>query len=188
LRSIPAARVTGLSPAERAALAVARALEEMRKHAGGGLLVLDEPTAFLPPGEVERLFGLVRNLTSAGASVLFVSHNLGEAREITDRITVLRDGRTLVTLPTWEAGERELEELVAGRRPAPPPPRSSASGCEPVLASVHELVGDVVRGLSLEVRRSEIVGLTGSGFEDVLYLLFGARRAAGSRSTAPRTT
>ena len=88
-------------PVERALLAIVRAIEEIRSgDRGHGVLVLDEPTVFLPREGVERLFALVRDAAAAGTSILFVSHDLDEVREITDRVTVLRDGALVGTVVT----------------------------------------------------------------------------------------
>src|SRR5262249_24862218 len=94
----PGTLVSRLSPVQRALLASARAVEEMgggqRAIQGrGGLLILVEPTPFLPRRDVEQLFALVKSIVAAGNSVIFVSHDVDEVVEITDRATVLRDGR-----------------------------------------------------------------------------------------------
>ncbi len=93
----PLAPLSDLTPVARAQVAIVRAFDELRRdkarrHARG-LLVLDEPTPFLPAHDVEALFRLVREIVADGASVIFVSHDIDEVLEITDRATVLRDGR-----------------------------------------------------------------------------------------------
>ena len=99
MRLDPRALVGDLKPVERALLAIVRAIEEIRAVGRGqGLLVLDEPTVFLPREGIERLFALVREAAAAGAAILFVSHDLDEVREITDRVTVLRDGALVGTV------------------------------------------------------------------------------------------
>ena len=79
------------------------------------MLVLDEPTVFLPREGIERLFSLVRDAAAAGASILFVSHDLDEVREITDRVTVLRDGSLVGTVVTAETSETQFVEMIIGR-------------------------------------------------------------------------
>jgi ribose transport system ATP-binding protein len=171
----PRMRVARLRPLDRALLAIVRAVEGMP---GGepGLLVLDEPTAFLPEPERKQLFRLVRQVADAGSGVLFVSHDLAEARRLTDRVTVLRDGRGVGTVATSSVSPEELVAMIVGGRLGaaqerrPPPRRREA-------VSVSGLSGAVVRELSLDLHRGEILGLTGlsgSGFEEVPYLLFGA--------------
>ena len=79
------------------------------------MLVLDEPTVFLPQPETRRLFALARGLADAGASVLFVSHDLDEVRQLSDRVTVLRDGRVVVSTATAGLERETLAELMTGR-------------------------------------------------------------------------
>jgi ribose transport system ATP-binding protein len=174
----PRRPVARLRPVACALLAIVRAAEEL---GGKGVLVLDEPTVFLPEPETRRLFGLARELADAGASVLFVSHDLEEVLELTDRVTVLRDGRVVAT---GAAGlERDaLAELMTGRRPQAAIVRRRRAGR--VAVSVTDLTGEVVRDLSFEVHEREVVGFTGlvgSGFEEVPYLLFGARPSYAGR-------
>ena len=174
----PRAKVGDLSPVARALLAIVRAVESMEPVAdGGGLLILDEPTVFLPKTGTDQLFDLIREIVATGSSVLFVSHDLDEVRQITNRITVLRDGHVVDTVVTSEVSEARLVEMIIGRK------------LEALVSEHHDLTGkqvDIrlqgleggsVRGLSLESHRGEVLGLTGlvgSGFEDVPYLLFGA--------------
>ena len=114
--------VADLKPVERALLAIVRAIEEIRSVGRGhGVLVLDEPTVFLPREGIERLFSLVRDAAAAGASILFVSHDLDEVREITDRVTVLRDGALVGTVVTAETSETQFVEMIIGRRLAAMP-------------------------------------------------------------------
>ena len=93
----PGERVDRLSPVDRALVAIVRAFEEIREECAmsgePGLVLLDEPTPFLPREGVERLFEMIRAIARTGSSVIFVSHNIEEVMTITDRITVLRDGR-----------------------------------------------------------------------------------------------
>ena len=188
LRLDPAAPVAALKPVERALLAIVRALEEMRLVGDGqGVLVLDEPTVFLPREGVERLFALVRGAAADGASVIFVSHDLDEVRQITDRVTVLRDGRVVGTVVTAETSETRFVELIIGRRLAAlaAAEHVDRSGRR-VGVSIDGLSGEVVSDLSLDVHEAEIVGLTGllgSGFEEVASLLYGARPARSGRLT-----
>jgi ribose transport system ATP-binding protein len=174
----PASPVAELTQVERATLAIVRALANSgRGHRAISrtLLVLDEPTVFLPRTGVEQLFALVRSIVARGASVLFVSHDLAQIQEITDRVTVLRDGRLQGTVATGEATELDLIEMIVGRRFVPvvvahPP----ASGEAYVSVSVE---AQNIAPLELSVHRGEIIGLTGligSGFDRVLQLIFGA--------------
>ena len=96
-------------------MAVVRAVEGRTVEHPLRFLVLDEPTVFLPAKEVGMLFSLMRRVAAEGAGVLFVTHDMGEVLEITDRVTVLRDGRLQGTLETQQASEQKLVELILGR-------------------------------------------------------------------------
>jgi ribose transport system ATP-binding protein len=174
------ARVEELSPLERALLAIARAARETP-----AVLVLDEPTGFLPRAERERLHDLVRRVARAGSGVLLVSHELAEVRKLAGRVTVLRDGRAVATVDASVVDDRELAALVSG---AAQPNRPVSARGSPIggVFSVAGLCGRILRDVSLELRRGEVVGLTGlasSGFDELPYLLFGARRAHAGRLT-----
>ena len=184
LRLNPAARVADLSPIDRALLGIVRAVEEMRAgrppQAGRGLLVLDEPTAFLPRQGTDQLFALVREIVAGGDSVLFVSHNLDEVLRITDRVTVLRDGRVVGVATTAGATEAQLVELIIGRTLGPAAAHQGfAQAAQPAIA-IDGLRGGALRDVQISVGRGEVLGiagLLGSGLEDLPYLLFGARPA-----------
>ena len=191
----PASRVADLAPVQRALLAIVRAVGEMRQESGtgNGLLVLDEPTPFLPRRDVDQLFRLVRTVIAGGASVIFVSHDVDEVMEITDKATVLRDGRVAATLETKTASKTDFIEAIVGRRlgtsPPPVPPLARGSS----HAMVHDLSGGSVQGFSLDIAAGEVVGLTGligSGYDEIPYLLYGAKQAdrgsldIGGRGTA----
>ncbi|SEQ25490.1 monosaccharide ABC transporter ATP-binding protein, CUT2 family [Faunimonas pinastri] len=186
----PAAPVSDLSPVQRALLAIVRATGEIRADGkgedaagpaqGNGLLILDEPTPFLPRRDVDQLFRVVRAVVAEGASVIFVSHDVDEVMEITDRATILRDGKVAGALVTKEATRQDFIDAIIGRRIAFAERPATPESREPVTASVRDLSGGTVADFSLEVRRGEVVGLTGligSGYDEVSYLLFGARRA-----------
>jgi ribose transport system ATP-binding protein len=186
LRIDPTAIVAGLKPVERALLAIVRAIEEIRGvGTDRGVLVLDEPTVFLPREGIEVLFSLVRDAAAAGASVLFVSHDLDEVREITDRVTVLRDGALVGTVGTRETSESTFVEMIIGRQLAKLGDVEHADLTERrVGVSVEGLSGSIVKDVSFQMHDGEIVGLTGligSGFEEVAYLLYGARSARAGR-------
>ena len=191
----PNVAVERLDPIDRARLAIVRAVERVAperpdrtRAAARGLLVLDEPTAFLPYGEAEHLFQLMRQIAASGASVIFVSHDIDEVRSITDRVSVLRDGRNAGTGSTADLDEPQLIEMIIGRRLEALPARErveSKPGRKPVL-SVEGLHGRYVADFALEVGASEIVGLTGvvgSGFDEVPALLFGAKQARSGAIT-----
>ncbi len=184
----PRAKVSELSPTDRALLAIVRAVEEIRASTADtgsdyGLLVLDEPTVFLPASQRDELFAIVREIAATRAAILFVSHDLDEILEITDRVTVLRDGKVRGTVDTARASDEVLVEMIIGRRL-----QARSIKREPTVAgkaiSITGLTGRYARDVSLTVHAGEVVGLTGlpgSGFEEIPYYVFGVRAAAEGR-------
>jgi ribose transport system ATP-binding protein len=146
------------------------------------VLILDEPTAALTAPEIERLFAEIAKLKAAGTAILYISHRMEEIQRISDRISVLRDGRMIATKPAADLSLDEIVRLMVGRelgeairREAKPP--------GPVALRVEGLRrGEAVRGVSFEARRGEILGfagLMGSGRTETMRALFGADRADG---------
>ena len=119
LRLDPLSPTSRLTPVERAQLAIVRAFNQLRRSRAAerarGLLVLDEPTPFLPAHDVEALFKLIREIVADGASVIFVSHDIDEVLEITDRATVLRDGRVAGVFETAAMTKADVIRLIVGR-------------------------------------------------------------------------
>jgi general nucleoside transport system ATP-binding protein len=153
------------------------------------ILILDEPTAVLTPQEASDLFEILRTLQREGISIVFITHKLKEILAIADRITVLRRGKTIETVPREGATEQSLARAMVGRevllRVDKPPARTGE-----VLLSVQDLhVRDdrgieKVRGISLEVRAGEIVGIAGvdgNGQTELIEALTGLRRAESGR-------
>lgn len=181
----PRSLVSDLRPVDRALLAIVRALESPADTSGDGgrLVVLDEPTVFLPNSEVQRLFALVRHVAASGSSVLFVSHDLDEVREITNRVTVLRNGSSALTGVTSELTRDHLVEAIVGSHLNV---GASYRAREPITSAavlrVDELVAPAVRGVSLQGSAGEVIGLTGllgSGYEDLLRAIAGATELRG---------
>jgi ribose transport system ATP-binding protein len=180
----PDARVADIAPVERALLAIVRAITEMNEAggAGAGLLVLDEPTPFLPKRDIDRLFQLVRAVIAKSASVIFVSHEVDEVMEITDRATVLRDGKVAATIETGAATKADFIEAIVGRKLAAVTPPMASAVRGPSHAVVHNLSGGTIEGFSLDLAAGEVVGVTGligSGYDEIPYLIYGAREARG---------
>ena len=148
------------------------------------LLVLDEPSAVLDQQEVENLFRVIRDLTAEGVAVIYISHRLEEIRQIGDRITVLKDGRTVGTgLAVADTPTAELIKLMTGRSIEyvfPPRPETARDRGEPVL-EVRDLgLAGVFTGVDLTVHAGEIVGLAGlvgAGRSEIVETMYGARRA-----------
>jgi len=130
------------------------------------LLILDEPTAVLTPQEKDKLFAVLRTLREGGHAVLLVTHKLGEIMEIADRVTVMRDGRTIETLAVAETSEAELARKMVGRDVALRSEKPAQSAGAPTLhienLRVRDDIGhEKVRGVSLQVRAGEILGIAG---------------------------
>jgi ribose transport system ATP-binding protein len=167
------APVSSLQPSQRTAIAIARALVGWEQ--GATLLILDEPTATLPGAEVERLFQVIHRLRGRGVSILYVSHHLDEVFELADRVTILRDGKRVATMPVAELDHSGLVELIVGHR------IDASSASEPTgrgtpLLTVRGLRGGSVESVDLDLVPGEIVGvagITGSGREHVLGLIAG---------------
>jgi ribose transport system ATP-binding protein len=142
------------------------------------ILVLDEPTAALAEHEVELLFKLVRRLQELGVGILYISHRLREVFQLSDRITVIKDGGVVKTLTTKETDSRELVRLMVGRElDAYFPERGKPEDLGDVRLSVKGLSTALLRDVSFDVRAGEIVGLAGlvgSGRTEVARAIFGA--------------
>ena len=156
----PRAVVGELSAGQRQRVEIVKAL-----YRGAEILLLDEPTALLAPPEVVKLFETVRAMAAAGKSVVFVSHKLAEVVDISDRITVMRDGRVTGTVARGEADVRRLAELMVGREIDLVPRRASSPAGE-VLLSLRDvsLVRDgaaLLDSVTLDVAAGEIVGVAG---------------------------
>ena len=147
------------------------------------ILVLDEPTAALADHEVELLFKLVRRLQERGIGMLYISHRLREVFTLADRITVLKDGALVKTLPTSETDSRGLVNLMVGRElDGYFPPRGDAADLGEVRLAVKNVSTPLLRDVSLQVRAGEIVGLAGlqgSGRTELARAIFGADPLAG---------
>ncbi|MCB1488447.1 MAG: sugar ABC transporter ATP-binding protein [Bauldia sp.] len=176
----PDTLVRNVPPAERALIGFMRAIQEM-DHERGEVLILDEPTAFLPAPSVRKIFAAIRNVARRGSAVVFVSHRLDEILDIADRTSILRDGRLIDTVVTKETSERELIALMLGREIDSLYPKRSVARGRPALA-VENLSGPISRGVSFAAHEGEIIGLTGllgMGHDEIPYLLFGATKAGG---------
>src|SRR3954454_7783510 len=142
------------------------------------ILVLDEPTAALADNEVELLFTLVRRLQQLSVGVLYISHRLREVFQLSDRITVIKDGGVVKTLNTSECDQRTLVNLMVGRElDGYFPPRGASEDSGAVRLAVKDLKTPLLRDVNFEVRAGEIVGLAGlqgSGRTEIARAIFGA--------------
>ncbi len=160
-----------LSPAENQLVSIARALAQGECR----LLILDEPTASLALGDVERLFNVIRRLKESGIAVLYISHFLEEVARISDRYTVIRDGRTVDTGQMSEIAIDDLVERMSGRRLESARGRTARTPGK-IKLTVEDLAGTKLpTRASLELRAGEVVGiagLVGSGRTELLRAIF----------------
>ena len=163
------------TPVERTVVAIASALQGW--HGGGGLLVLDEPTAVLPHDEVERLFAVVQEVRKAGTAVLYVSHRMDEIFEIADRVTILRGGRKVDTKDIATLDPRALAGLMVGEDVDPDYRAPVAAKLEaPIVLETRDVAGKWLRGVDLTVHEGEILGiagLAGAGVLELPYVITG---------------
>ncbi|MFJ8833805.1 sugar ABC transporter ATP-binding protein [Micromonospora aurantiaca] len=174
----PGRLVRHLPAAGKQIVSMARALSHEAR-----LIIMDEPSAVLAHDEVANLFRIIRELTAQGIAVIYISHRLEEIREIGDRVTVLKDGRTTAaSLPARETPTRDLVARMTGRTIEyvfPQRPADHGGGAELLRVDGLTRPGEFV-DVSLGVRAGEIVGiagLVGSGRSELLETIFGARRA-----------
>ncbi|MGI8469053.1 MAG: xylose ABC transporter ATP-binding protein [Pyrinomonadaceae bacterium] len=163
---------------------IAKALSQKAK-----ILVLDEPTAALTESEVETLFGILRELKSRGVGMIYISHKLGEVFQMSDRITVLRDGRTVGTSDTKDLSVEKVIAQMVGREVGNIFPTSKHEFGETALevknisAFEKETDKKLVDNVSFAVRRGEVLGISGlmgAGRSDLLMTIFGAHEGKSS--------
>jgi ABC-type sugar transport system ATPase subunit len=178
-------RMFELSPGDAMLVSIARAFVEEEWEQGGQgerLYVMDEPTALLARGETELLFEVIRRLRSQGCAILYVSHRMEEVFEISDRLTVMRDGKVIATSGTSETTPGSVIRQMTGRSlDSVYPSRARERGKEPLLELI-DLTSDGISGVNLSVRAGEIVGvagLAGSGRSELLRAVAGADRVHG---------
>ena len=172
----PGKPVEELSVGEEQRVEILKAL-----YRGVEILILDEPTAVLTPGETKELFGNLRKLCDAGKSIVFISHKLDEVLEIADRITVLRRGKVVGETRPSETSKAKLAEMMVGRPVLFRLEKPQVALGDPVLR-VEELTSEgKLNGVSLEVRSGEILGVAGvegNGQRELAEALIGLRQPA----------
>ncbi len=176
----PDAPIASLPAAERSLVAIGRALAIK-----ADILVLDEPTAALPEADVERLLETLRRLRRNGIGVVYVTHRLDEVFRIADRVTVLRDGRRLATVPTRETNAGDLVQMIVGRSMNDAFVKPAAASDRTALI-VEGLVADGVGPVAFSVAAGEIlglVGLRGAGHHTIGRAIFGETKVASGRLT-----
>jgi general nucleoside transport system ATP-binding protein len=184
----PRALIWQLGVGERQRVEILKAL-----YRGARTLILDEPTAVLTPQEAEQLAETLRQMAASGQAVIYISHKLKEVMGVADRITILRSGRNIITVDKDATNVRELAQMMVGRDV----PRVESVNCDSVgdllldlqgLEVAGDLVGEsdilALRGLSLEVRAGQILGLagvSGNGQRELAEAVAGLRRVKKGR-------
>jgi len=184
LKIDPEAYVWQLSVGQQQRVEIIKAL-----HRGASLLVLDEPTAVLTPQEVDELFAVMRQMAKDGHALIFISHKLHEVVEISQRVTVLRDGRKIGTRPTSETTKEDLANWMVGREVGFAPDRGHVQLGEVRLQLEGVSCGSDrgtpgLRAVNLEVRSGEILGIagvSGNGQAELAEVITGLRKVTGGR-------
>ncbi|KQB60801.1 sugar ABC transporter ATP-binding protein [Acidovorax facilis] len=177
----PDTRVRKLIVAEKQLVEIARALARNAR-----LLIMDEPTATLTPGETERLFALMAGLKAAGVTIIYISHKLDEVERTTDEVVVMRDGLLVAREPTASVTRRQMANLMVGRELADlfPPKLPAPQDGAPAIKVRGLTVPGWAEDIGFEVRRGEILGfagLVGAGRTELFEGLLGLRpRSAGT--------
>lgn len=178
----PKTEVRNLSLARQQMVEIARAIALDCKA-----LVLDEPTSSLTRGDIEQLFALINRLKSRGISVIYISHFLEEVKEISDRITILRDGQSVGSKLTSDVEADEIVAMMVGREVSDLYPRSARDRDGEVVLDVSELTGiSKPQSASLKVRRGEvfgIAGLVGAGRTELMRAIFGLDKVKDGQIT-----
>ncbi len=169
------------TPVQRTVVAIAAALAGW--EGGRGVLVLDEPTAVLPPADVDRLLEIVEGVRERGTSILYVSHRLDEVFRLCDRVTVLRGGRVVTTRSTKGLDKQALAELMVGSE-VDAGYRADLDEAEKtavVVLSARSVRGRFLEGVDVDLHEGEVLGvagLPGSGRDELPYALVGALSGA----------
>ena len=160
-----------LTISEKQVVEIAKAISKKAK-----ILVMDEPTAALSEEDIKNLFKIIKTLKNSGVSIIYISHRLKEIFEITDRVTVLRDGKKVGTVKTSKTDTNELVTMMVGRDIKDMYPKRELPIGEVVL-EVNNINADGIKNISFNLKEGEILGifgLLGSGRTSLVRALFGA--------------
>ncbi len=186
LRVAPEAVVDSINVGMRQRVEILKAL-----YRGANILILDEPTAVLTPQETQELFAAIRKLVEQGKTVIFITHKLREVKEISDRVTIMRNGRMIGTVPTSEATRESMARMMVGRDVFLNVDKPAMQRGEKVM-SVHNLsyiseVGrSVLKNVSFNIYAGEILGIAGvegNGQTELVEVLTGLRPSSSGNAS-----
>ena len=175
----PAAKVADISVGAQQRVEILKTL-----YRGADILIFDEPTAVLTPSEIDELMAILKNLVKEGKSIILITHKLDEIRAVSDRVTVIRRGKSIETVEIAGATNADLAEMMVGRSVSFKTEKQASQPKEVVL-SIKDLVVNENRGipavknLSLDVRAGEIVGIAGidgNGQSELIQAITGLRK------------
>ncbi|WP_269797116.1 ABC transporter ATP-binding protein [Streptococcus sp. SM5] len=175
----PTAKVADISVGAQQRVEILKTL-----YRGADILIFDEPTAVLTPSEIDELMAIMKNLVKEGKSIILITHKLDEIRAVSDRVTVIRRGKSIETVEILGATNADLAEMMVGRSVSFKTEKQAAQPKEVVL-SIQDLVVNENRGvpavknLSLDVRAGEIVGIAGidgNGQSELIQAITGLRK------------
>ena len=175
----PSAKVADISVGAQQRVEILKTL-----YRGADILIFDEPTAVLTPSEIDELMAIMKNLVKEGKSIILITHKLDEIRAVSDRVTVIRRGKSIETVEIAGATNADLAEMMVGRSVSFKTEKQEAQPKEVVL-SIQDLVVNENRGvpavknLSLDVRAGEIVGIAGidgNGQSELIQAITGLRK------------
>ena len=175
----PSAKVADISVGAQQRVEILKTL-----YRGADILIFDEPTAVLTPSEIEELMAIMKNLVKEGKSIILITHKLDEIRAVSDRVTVIRRGKSIETVEIAGATNADLAEMMVGRSVSFKTEKQASQPQEVVL-SIKDLVVNENRGvpavknLSLDVRAGEIVGIAGidgNGQSELIQAITGLRK------------
>lgn len=173
LQLSPTTRVSDLTVAKQQMVEIAKALSFNAK-----ILIMDEPTAALTETEIEELFNIIRQLREKGVGIVHISHRLEELKQISDRVTVMRDGKYIDTLLTSDAPIDKIISLMVGRAIYEAAPELPEKPNEEVILEVRNLnSGKILKDVNFSLKKGEILGfagLMGAGRTEVARAIFGA--------------
>ncbi|MDD3339828.1 MAG: sugar ABC transporter ATP-binding protein [Lachnospiraceae bacterium] len=169
----PTAKVADLTTGFQQIVEIAKAISKDAK-----LLIMDEPSAPLTISEVEAMYQIVDRLKEDGVTIIYISHRMDEIFRLSDRVSVIRDGKYITTVNTDETNKQELIKLMVGRELSETYPRRKNPATETIM-SVSKLTGNGVKDISFDLQKGEILGmggLVGAGRTELAQLIFGSEK------------